>query len=117
MDGSRARALLGVPPHATTEEVRRVFRRAARRAHPDAGGDAAAFRTVLAARDALVASAGPVPPTTRRNWQRLRCTAAAWAPDPPRPSIDIVDVPRRRATPTPPPTPDFDALLAAALAA
>jgi len=31
--------VLGVPPHASAEEIRAAYRRAARRHHPDAGGD------------------------------------------------------------------------------
>lgn len=39
----QARALLGVGEDATADEVRRAYRRLARNAHPDAGGDAADF--------------------------------------------------------------------------
>ncbi|HEX4901799.1 MAG TPA: DnaJ domain-containing protein [Acidimicrobiales bacterium] len=106
MDGSRARALLGVPAHATEEEVRRAFRRAARRAHPDAGGDASVFRTLLAARDVLAAAAPLARP------------AGSWDPVLREPRVDLLDVARRWAEPSPPPpAPDFDALLAAALVA
>jgi hypothetical protein len=109
MDGSRARALLGVRPHATTEEVRRAFRRAALAAHPDRGGDPSAFRALVVARDVLL-RASPA----RRS---LRWDVTA----PEAPSIDLVDVARRRPRPSPESVPDFDAdfdaVLAAALAA
>jgi curved DNA-binding protein len=42
-----AREVLGVTSAATPAEVRQAFREAARRAHPDAGGDAGAFRQVV----------------------------------------------------------------------
>lgn len=42
-----ARELLGVTSAATPAEVRAAFREAARRAHPDTGGDAGAFRQVV----------------------------------------------------------------------
>jgi len=42
-----AREVLGVTSAATPAEVRAAFREAARRAHPDAGGDAGAFRQVV----------------------------------------------------------------------
>ena len=45
--------VLGVPRDATAEEVRRAYRRAARAAHPDVGGDPAAFRAVTRAWDLL----------------------------------------------------------------
>ena len=43
MDGTYARALLGVADHATNDDVRRAFRQRARATHPDHGGDAEAF--------------------------------------------------------------------------
>lgn len=41
--------VLGVRPDADAEQLRRAWRRAARRAHPDAGGSEEAFRRVSAA--------------------------------------------------------------------
>lgn len=47
---SAARALLGVTPDADERELRKAYREAAKRAHPDRPtGDAALFRDVLAA--------------------------------------------------------------------
>ncbi len=65
MDGTRARALLGVSSRATPDELRRAFRRCALSTHPDRGGDAACFdETVVAFRSlsstAIVAV--PAPP-------------------------------------------------------
>lgn len=42
-----AREVLGVSSSATPAEVRQAFREAAKRAHPDAGGDEGAFRQVV----------------------------------------------------------------------
>jgi len=44
-----AREVLGVSSAATPAEVRQAFREAAKRSHPDAGGDEGAFRQVVAA--------------------------------------------------------------------
>lgn len=44
-----AREVLGVGSDATPDEVRQAFREAARRAHPDSGGDTGAFRQVIEA--------------------------------------------------------------------
>ena len=46
-------AVLGVPRTATTEELTAAYRRRARTTHPDAGGDALAFRAVSKAYDVL----------------------------------------------------------------
>ena len=48
-----AREVLGVSSAATPAEVRRAFREAAKRAHPDAGGDDRAFRQVVEAYERL----------------------------------------------------------------
>ena len=44
-----AREVLGVSSASTPLEVRQAFRQAARRAHPDAGGDEGAFRQIVSA--------------------------------------------------------------------
>jgi curved DNA-binding protein len=48
-----AREVLGVSAAATPAEIRRAFRAAAKRAHPDAGGDEGAFRQVVEAYNRL----------------------------------------------------------------
>jgi|SRR5581483_3706856 len=53
MDGSRARAVLGVGHHATADAVRRAFRARAKDCHPDRGGDRDAFEELWAAYSAL----------------------------------------------------------------
>lgn len=59
---SAARALLGVGPDADERELRKAYREAAKRAHPDRPtGDAALFRDVLAAYRLLQET--PVPAT------------------------------------------------------
>lgn len=52
-------AVLGVGPGATPAQVHDAWRRAARRVHPDAGGDPAAFREVAAAYEALLHRPAP----------------------------------------------------------
>jgi DnaJ-like protein len=74
MEDRDPRAVLGLPLDATRAEAQRAFRRLAKQTHPDAGGDAAHFRTVagawadlvavlppLAAHAALVGGTPPVP--------------------------------------------------------
>ena len=48
-----AREVLGVSSASTPSEVRRAFRQAAKRAHPDTGGDERAFRQVVDAYNRL----------------------------------------------------------------
>jgi len=55
-----AQRMLGVDHRATRQDVTRAYRRAAKRHHPDAGGDASAFRALDAAyRLALQAARQP----------------------------------------------------------
>lgn len=56
-----AAALLGVDVDAEERVVRAAFRRAARSAHPDAGGTEARFVRLVAARETLLAAAEPPP--------------------------------------------------------
>jgi hypothetical protein len=62
-----ARALLGVGPAATAEDIERAFRARVRTAHPDRGGDAELFRRLVTARTTLARAAeGPRPRLTVR---------------------------------------------------
>ncbi|MBL9026566.1 MAG: J domain-containing protein [Myxococcales bacterium] len=42
-------AILGLPPEATVDEIKRAYRRRALETHPDRGGDAEVFRAVQSA--------------------------------------------------------------------
>lgn len=54
-----ALSLLGLSPGASQRAIDSAFRRAARRCHPDRGGDAAKFRELVGARNLLLSrSAG-----------------------------------------------------------
>jgi hypothetical protein len=46
--------LLGIDADATSDEIRRAYRARAKAAHPDAGGDPAAFRQLLIAYETLI---------------------------------------------------------------
>lgn len=45
---------LGLPPGSSDGEIEKAFRKAARRHHPDVGGDAAKFRAIVNARNLLL---------------------------------------------------------------
>ena len=51
---AEARALLGVPPGATRDDIAAAHRRLIARVHPDVGGSAALAQRVNAARDLLL---------------------------------------------------------------
>jgi hypothetical protein len=53
-----ARAVLGVGPGATEDEIRRAWKRAMTRAHPDQGGTEGLAARVNAARDRLLRKGG-----------------------------------------------------------
>ncbi len=80
--------VLGVRPGATPHQVTQAFRREVLRGgHPDTGGDARAFRRLVAARDALLAPvpAGPAtPPSQSRPQPRPAPARPAARPAPPR---------------------------------
>jgi hypothetical protein len=54
MSAAEARAILGVPPGATPDQIRAAYRRLMPRAHPDTGGTAGLAAQLNAARDRLL---------------------------------------------------------------
>ena len=69
---AQARALLGVGPDASDDEVRRAYRRLARHAHPDAGGDAADFHRLQQAVAVLLPPGPrPAPPAASPSTSRM----------------------------------------------
>lgn len=63
--------VLGVRRGATPQQVTQAFRREVRRGgHPDTGGDAHAFRRLVAARDALLTGPAAPPPSAPRPHPR-----------------------------------------------
>jgi hypothetical protein len=60
--------VLGLPLDATRGEAQRAFRRLAKQTHPDAGGDAAAFRAVAGAWADLVEVLPPDPVVRAPRW-------------------------------------------------
>ncbi|MFT3765766.1 MAG: DnaJ domain-containing protein [Minicystis sp.] len=61
-----ARGVLGIGAEATADEVKRAFRMAALRTHPDRGGDEAAFIDVKRALDVALSAAGKTKRQRRR---------------------------------------------------
>jgi len=68
--------LLGVATGASTAEIRAAYRRAAKRAHPDAGGDPVAFQRIQVAFEVLA------DPGRRRQWDRRSAAAPTASPQP-----------------------------------
>lgn len=64
MNERSARALLGVSSSATVDQIKRAYRRAALAAHPDRGGDPAAFQQLVEAHKLL----SSLPLTAPRPW-------------------------------------------------
>ena len=62
-------AIVGTHRHATDAELRRAFRRQARRLHPDMGGDARSFRRLVSAHNILSNR------SSREAWERHATTA------------------------------------------
>ena len=85
MHREAARRLLGVRPGVAANDIEAAFRRAARSAHPDRGGDAELFRDLVTARDLLVARLagrvdGPVLTIRRSPGRRLYRAVRARLP-------------------------------------
>ncbi len=99
MDGCSARTTLGVSPDASLAEIKTAYRTLAKRAHPDRGGDAAAFDRITQAYELLLSqasqpqpmSAGPASmaaPQPMRSvvrrpmWTRVATAAVTGTPRP-----------------------------------
>lgn len=76
-----ALALLALPADADEEAVKRAYRRLARERHPDAGGEAAAFRDLQRAYERLLSA--PPTPGDRREPHRARPSRRTRAGDAP----------------------------------
>ena len=103
------RAVLGLTFDATRDEAQRAFRRLARQTHPDAGGDAAAFRAVAGAWATLAPLLPAEPRPPRRPWPSPHVDAY-------RPVAGRIVWAEERRRPAPGPRPDFAAVLDAQLA-
>lgn len=68
---AEARGVLGVGPHAGPDEIRRAYRRLARRWHPDAGGDAAEFLRLQEAVAVLLDTPRPPRPAASPSTSRM----------------------------------------------
>jgi hypothetical protein len=67
MDGRHARAVLGVPEHASADDIRRAFRQRALVTHPDRGGDRTAFELAVLAFETLQHVTVSTPVARRAN--------------------------------------------------
>jgi DnaJ family protein A protein 2 len=54
VDNSRLYDLIGVPKTATSDEIKKAFRKKAIREHPDKGGDAEKFKDLTVAYEILM---------------------------------------------------------------
>ena len=91
MDGTRARAVLGVTELATHKELRNAFRTQAKRTHPDAGGDAEKFRLALLALAALQQPTGTAPTDVAKLQLPRRFMISLPSTDLRRTSLDVYD--------------------------
>lgn len=53
VDSSKFYDLIGVPKTATTDEIKKAFRKLALKAHPDKGGDPEKFKEISVAYEVL----------------------------------------------------------------
>jgi hypothetical protein len=107
MDGTTARAVLGVSPQAGQREIQAAFRTLAKNLHPDRHqGDALAFRRLVEARSALTemaahATAPHTSPVTSRSSTGSRQVFLDVSDNRPRPTPrSCSDVQPRRSSTT-----------------
>jgi preprotein translocase subunit Sec63 len=53
MQRQQALAVLGLPPNATPDQIKRRYRKLAKRYHPDCGGDPKQMQRIIAAYETL----------------------------------------------------------------
>jgi hypothetical protein len=104
MDGRYARAVLGVPAHADSEELRHAFRRRVLDTHPDHGGDRTAFELVVLAFETLQHVTNPPQVSTSPSFEPARTIRTRFAAYdsprsalPPRAFADVLRVAVARA--------------------
>lgn len=85
---AQARTLLAVAEHAAPETVRSAFRRAAKAAHPDRGGDPAEFRRVT---DAYRLLSARTPPSVVRPQPAADAPPSAGGKSPPVIRISVAE--------------------------
>jgi curved DNA-binding protein CbpA len=54
LERQQALAVLGLPPNATSQQIKRRYRALAKRHHPDRGGDPRQMQRIIAAYDFLM---------------------------------------------------------------
>ena len=87
MTGRNPWVVLGVAEDAPYHELQSAFRRRVKQTHPDSGGDAGEFATVVEAFDvvrrAVPASPRrvPAPPTPYDRWLRPHFQGRSWSSD------------------------------------
>ncbi len=88
MTGRNPWVVLGVPEDSPYEEIQRAYRRRVKQTHPDGGGDACEFATVVRAFDAVRQPLRPrrhhtttTGPTPYDRWLRPAVPAVSWPDD------------------------------------
>lgn len=59
VERQQALAVLGLPPDATRQQIKRRYRELAKKYHPDRGGDQKEMRRIIAAYELLMKSSSP----------------------------------------------------------
>jgi hypothetical protein len=87
MTGRNPWVVLGVPEDSPYDEIQRAYRRRVKQTHPDSGGDACQFATVVRAFDAVRQPLRPrrdrtsTRPTPYDRWLRPAVPVESWPDD------------------------------------
>ena len=84
MDGTSARATLGLAPDADQHDIKNRYRLLAKASHPDAGGDAAWFDLVTQAYEVALATPARVAHDHPFLLQTSMAPEPSWSSAPPR---------------------------------